>query len=183
MSKDTTISLAALGLDRDAVLDALVDRLVDGAYRDEDGSGLLDEVRKTVAAAVTANVNRIAAEVVEPKVADIIEKLTFTKTNGWGEPKSAPMTYREYLLKVAEDWCNEPVSYEGKVKGQDGYSWSAKSSRLAYMVDRHLHHEIETSVKTALADANSQLSGGIVAAVKTVLGNVLAGIKVSTSVK
>ena len=75
------------------------------------------------------------------------------------------------------------MSYDGKTKAQDSYNWRQHSTRIAFMVDKYLHHEVETAMKAAFADLNSKVAGGLLEAVRVSLNSALAGLKASVSTK
>ena len=91
----------------------------------------------------------IAEEHVLPKVEQLIEGLTFQKTNTWGEPKAPPETVREYITRVAQGYLSEEVNHHGKTKKQDGYNWSAHSTRLLWSIERHVKWHLDESVMGA----------------------------------
>ena len=50
----------------------------------------------------------------------------------------------------------EEVDYNGKPKGTDSFSWRPRSTRVAYMVDEHLHYSIERAMKDATHGGTKQ---------------------------
>lgn len=181
-----SIDLASLGLSQDVIqnkiIDAAVSRIVERAL---DGSTIDIESRIAEQAKVEIDkaVDRIGNEFIAPKVAEIIDGLVFQRTTVWGEPAAPAQTWRELLESKAENYLTEPVNYEGKTKAEGGYSWSKSTTRVAFLIDRHLQYHIKTAMEAALKDVNSAITGGIAGAVKTALGEVMTRLKVQVVTK
>lgn len=109
---------------------------------------------------------------------DIVENMVLTETNRWGEKTGKSVTFKEYLVQRAEAYMQEEVNYEGKPRGTDSFSWSARSTRVAYMIHKHLHYEIEAAMKTALANVNSAVTKGLHEATKIAINEVTSKLKV-----
>lgn len=193
MAKQPEITLESLGLNADALAERLVDRLAETVLTsvsyDEDGdefrgkNALSRKLEALVQQRIDQSVNEIAEKHLLPRVAEMVENVTFQQTNEWGEAKKPPLTFREYLVTQAERWMSEPVDYEGKPKGRDSFGWHASNTRVAHMVHQHLDHHIHTAMAAALKDANSKIAGGIEAAVKMQLQEVLGKLKVDVKTK
>ncbi len=194
MTAITEDTLKILGLSTEELTEKLVDRMAEQLLTelvwDEDGneyrkgSGLKQRLMNTMTKHIDASVNKLADEHVLPKVTEIIEGLVLHQTNAWGEKRGEPITFIEYLIQRAESYMREEVNYEGKTRSENSYgSWSKSGTRVAYMVDKHLHYSIERAMTQALADANKSIAGGINDAVKIGLQNALAGLKVGVTVK
>jgi hypothetical protein len=188
----TTVNLEALGISKEELTEKLLDRLVEDfttepAWDSEDGaayrkrSTMSDQITKQIREHIDAEVQRLGDQHVLPRVTEIIEGLVIQTTNAYGEKRGEPVTFIEYLIQSADAYMREEVDYNGKTKAQEGYNWRKHSTRITYMVDRHLHHSIEAAMKKALADANSSIVGGLEAAVKHALKE--ATDKLSVTVK
>jgi hypothetical protein len=189
----STLTIESLGLSKDDIADRVVDRLVDtmlhGYSLDQDGEEVAEntkfkaEIQERVKKRIDQAIDEIAGKHVLPNVAQYLETFCLQATNQWGEKKGERVTFVEYLVQRAEAYMAEKVNYAGKSKSEDGgYSWSANTTRVAYMIDKHLQYSIETAVKTALSEANKQIAGGLVGAVKVQLENALANIRVGVAV-
>ena len=188
------IKLEDLGLSTEEIAERVIDRTVDGILRsegmtDEDGRSVRGEesaFAKKVKAAVVAKIDKavedIAAAHVLPNITTYVENLTMQATNSWGEKTGVPITFRDYLVQRAEKWITEPVNYEGKSKGKDSYNWSPSQTRIAHMIHAHLQYNIDTAIKGALKDLNSNIAKGLADAVKIKLESALAGLKTTTTV-
>lgn len=189
MTAATAITLESLGLDRDEITNRIIDRIVDRALNgydyDEDGeeistgpSKFLAAVQARVKERVDRAVEEIAAKHVLPNVATYLESLCLQETNRWGEKIGRPVTFIEYIVGRAEAYMTEQVDYSGKPKGTDSFGWAARSTRVAYMIHQHLHHQIETAMKSALAQLNSSVAKGLHETVRIQINEVLAKLKV-----
>lgn len=180
--------LEALGFTREEIAERIVERItasiLTSQSADEDGCGysVPSEFKRDLDAAVKAKIDtqvkQIADQHIAPRVAELIDSVTLTKTNQWGEAKGEPVTFTEYLVERAEAYMTEPVSYDGKTKGEcGGFSFNPRGTRIAYMIDKHLHYSIETAMKKALADANATIVKGLNETVKTALNNLTVNVK------
>jgi hypothetical protein len=178
--------LAEIGLTPEHVLDRLVTKMLEG-YSEETGDSYVtqfeSEVEKKVKAHVTVLLNAAFETHIAPNVASMIENLNLQQTNEWGEKKGLPpMTFIEYLTQRADAYIREQVDYSGKAKGEEGtYNWSGRTTRIAYMINQHLHYSIETAMKNALGEVNSSVRKGLEEAVKMALANIT--VRMSTEVK
>jgi hypothetical protein len=182
-------SLEALGITAEQLIDRIVDKcvaeLMTDVSFDEDGdewrgkSSLARKLDARIQRQIDMAVGTMADKYVLPNVSAYIEGLTLTATNQWGEAKGQKLTFIEYLTQRADAYMREDVDFQGREKKAcDSYSWKASGTRVAYMVNQHLHYSIETAMKQALATANASIVGGLEQAMKTSLSNVLAGLKV-----
>ena len=187
----TELTLASIGLSEDQLAEKLVEKLAANVLTSlqyDEGSGewygesaFAKKLDAMVKQRLTEIVDKIASEHVLPMVGKMVEEVTFQQTNGYGEPKRPPQTFREYLADLAQKWMTEPVSYDGKVKGQDSFSWQPKTTRVGYMIGQYLHHHIEREMKEALGGVNAKIAEGLEAAVKLQPKQVLDNLKVNVS--
>lgn len=179
----TEITLDALGLDQDKLAEKLVDRLAQNMLTsigyDEDGdewfgtSAFAKKLNDMVTARLNAIVGELADKHVLPRVNEMVEGLVLQQTNQWGEKVGKPVTFIEYLTQRADAYMREEVNYDGKTKQEDGgFSWSKRSTRVAYMIDKHLHYSIESAMKAALANVNNSVAAGLEEATKTAIREV-----------
>lgn len=183
------LTLESLGLRRDEILDRVVNRIAESVMESwtvgEDGDEAIahrtpfaEALERKVMERVDAAVVGIAGRHVLPNVAAYVETLCLQETNKWGEKRGEPVSFVEYLVRKAEDFLREPVSFQGKTKGQDSYNWKADTTRIAYMIHEHLQYSIKSAMEQALKTANSAIVGGIEEAVKIKLSEVAASLKV-----
>jgi hypothetical protein len=184
------VTLESLGISKDAIEQKLIEHLAEQLlteisydYDDEREyrakSSLAKKLDAIVKQHIDATINALAEKHVLPNVASYIENLTLQTTNQWGEKKSAPVTFIEYLTQRAEDYMQEKVSYDGKAKSEaSGYSWNGTQTRITFMVHQHLHHSIEAAMKQALQIATSGIASGLQETVKVKLAEVSQKLKV-----
>lgn len=190
-----SISLSDLGLTQEELQGKIVEHLCNqmlheyAVYEEGDQYGKPSPFRKVLEATVTAKAEASIAALAEryilPQVGSFIENLCLQETNKWGEKQGAKFTFIEYLTKRADAYLVEPVDYEGRAKGErDSWSsWNAKTTRIAYMVDKHLQYSIETAMKQAVTNANAAIAEGIEKAVKIKLEEIVKALKVKVETK
>lgn len=184
------MDLTALGISPDELRAQIIDKaaeklLADYAATtdDDDIFSLFDaRMKRAIEGKMTEIVDRTARDVVEPRLVAMIESMTFPETNRYGEAQKPPKTWREKLIEMAEGWLGTTVNYNGKTQQEDSYSWRAHSTRVVYMVEKHLQYQIDAAIKAALAEVNTKIAGGIAAAVKISLQETLAGLRVETKI-
>lgn len=183
------LTLEALGLDQDKLAEKLVDRLAQNMLTsigyDENGddwfgtSPFASKLNNMVKARLDQVVNDLADKHVLPRVGAMVEGLVLQQTNSWGEKVGKPITFIEYLTQRAEAYMQEEVSFDGKTKAESGsYSWAKRSTRVAYMIDKHLHYSIESAMKAALANVNNSVAAGLEEATKTAIREVTSKLTV-----
>lgn len=188
----TAISFEALGISKEELTEKLLDRLAEDFATeivwDEDGdpvrqrSSMARKLRDQIATQIDASVKALGEQHVIPRVSEMIEGLVLQKTNEWGERAGNPVTFIEYLTQRAEAFLSEPVDFRGEPKtSSNSYDWRKATTRIAFMIDRHLHISIETAMKRALADANASIAAGLNEAVKVSLANATAKLKVAVT--
>jgi hypothetical protein len=187
------VDLSVLGITEEELQTRLVEKYVSDLRishtTDEDGdeietSSQFDRaVRKAITDAIDSEVHRIADAYVLPRVATMIESHVIQKTNSWGDKVGQPMTFTEYLVQRTEEYITEKVDYDGKSRSECQFSsWTPKQTRVAHMIDKHLHYSIDTAVKKALADLNSAVAKGLAATVQVKIEEALSKIKIETKV-
>lgn len=187
------MTLEELGFTKEELQERVVDRLctqvLHGVTWDEDGneietnSQFSRKLNERVAKHIDDTIAKIAEKHVLPNVAEFIENLCLQETTKWGEKKGEPVTFIEYLVQRADAYMREDVDHNGKTQKEDSYSWRTHSTRIAYMVDKHLQYSIESAMKQALETANASIAGGLEKAVKTSLNEVISGLKVTVKAK
>ena len=183
------INLQALGFTKEELQNRVIDRIcaqvLRGTFHDEDGSPYEgtsqfgQQLNAFVQEQISAQIAAMAEAHIAPNVAEFVENLVLEETNQWGEKKGKKWTLVEYIVERATQYMQEPVDYSGKGKGKrDSYSWKSEGTRLAHMVNKHLHYTIENAVEEMLRSANKQLADGIEGTVKTQLAKLTKSIKV-----
>lgn len=183
------LSIEALGISRDEIVERLVDRLAEQVLRlhivadDLDGetpfdhpphkASLMHVIEQRVVEKIDQAIDDIAARNVLPDVASYVETLCLQETNKWGEKIGKPVSFVEYLVKRAEAWITEQVDYQGKPKGTDSFSWRAHGTRISHMIHEHLDYQIRQAIQQALADLNKSVARGLHETVKLQLADVL----------
>ena len=187
----STLTLESLGLTKEEIIERVVARvaetLLTTAVGDEDDVSMTPtrfakRLETKMLARVDAAVAEIAGKHVRPNVAAYIETLCLQATNQWGEKRGSPITFVEYLIAKADAFLREEVNYQGKVRGEDSYSWKSSGTRIAWMVHEHLQYSIQQAMTAALATANASIVGGLNEAIKIKLAEVAASLKVTTKI-
>jgi hypothetical protein len=188
-------SLEALGITADELVNRIVDKATEElmtsvSYNydtDEEfrtHSSIAKQLDKKIKEHIDAKVTELADKHILPRVTEMVENITIAKTNTWGERTGEQYTFIEYLTKCAENYMTAEVNFEGKTKDQmSGYSFTKSGTRVAVMIDKHLHYSIETAMKNALAQANSTIATGLEGAVKIALQNATEKLKVAVTTK
>jgi hypothetical protein len=185
----TALTLESLGLSKEEITERLIAKMADEILRtvnaDEDGhpwpadTAVTRRLQDMVSKRLDEFVSTVGEERLLPLINGMVENLVLQTTNKWGEKTGAPVTFTEYMVKKAEEWITEKVNYEGKSQSDaGGYSWSGTQTRVAHMIHKHLHYQIETAMKQALADANNAIAKGLHETVRLKINEVTAKLKV-----
>lgn len=187
------IDLEMLGLTKqelqERVTNCIADRMLNEVYTDSpDGEEILTttslgrEFQKVVKQLMQDTVSELGNKYVLPDVKKYIEEQCLQRTNTWGEAKGEKLTFVEYLVEQARNYMVEDVDINGKSRSENrSHSFTKSSSRLTYMIDKHLKYSIENAMKTILKDANGVLVDGIQETVKMKLNEVADKLKFSVS--
>jgi hypothetical protein len=184
------LDLDALGITREEVIDRVVTKIteivmaqevVEEGARYMADSDLAETLQTHVKNQIDAKVAELAEKFVLPDVGTLIENFTLQRTNDWGEKTGAKTTFVEYLVQRADAYIKEPVDFDGKVPDRNSYS-KATQTRIAYMIEKHLHYHIGRAMESALQNANSAIAEGLLATVKLKLQEAMAGLSVAVKV-
>ncbi|WP_342049918.1 MULTISPECIES: hypothetical protein [unclassified Cupriavidus] len=191
-----SIDLQALGFTKEELQDRAVERIVemvmtdrvydpDRDYEVERHSQFREDLKKRVKQRIDQKIDELAQCFVLPNVAEYIENLTLQQTNQWGEKEGEPITFIEYLVKRAQAYMQEEVNHDGKAKAEcDHYSWhGAKQTRITFLIERHLHHSIETAMKDSLKVATGEIARGLHETTRIKLNEIAASMKVAVATK
>lgn len=180
------MDLKDLGITKECIIEKVAQLCADELIHDDDAiySSVARRLEKQLKDQIDAAVTKIGDELVAPKIAVVIEDTVLTKTNQWGEKIGEPLTFKEYLVSRAETYMTEDVDHNGKSRAEsrDSY-WKKHSTRVAFMIDKHIQYNIETAMKKALADANSTIAQGLAGAVRIALANATESLKVAVTTK
>ena len=161
-------NLADLGITKDELLGRLVAKITDGI---DDDTAFQSDLHRRIDKAIEAAVDAVADRTITPNIESYIKDHCLQRTNEWGEAKGEPLTFTEYLVERAEAYMLEPVDFDGQTKGErrrSGYgNFRDATTRLAYMIDKHLHYHIEKAMETVLGNANSTIAEGLKEAART----------------
>ena len=183
MATQPAINLAALGLSNEALTELIVDNAVERILSGDDeeiGESLTLQAKNRITKEIERKVDALGNELIAPQVSALIDAWTLVKTNEWGERKSEPVSFSEYLVRRAENYLREKVNYDGKTKEESGgYNWSAAQERLAYMIDKHLQYHIKQAMEKALATVTTALGASIAETVKIQLAEVTKKLSIT----
>lgn len=188
-----SIELKDLGISNEDLTNRVVEQIAEKMLfgltdTDEDGNVLetstrfQDQMKTRVAEKIDQSIEEIAGRNVIPEMSNIIENYCLQETNNWGEKRGEPVSFTEYLIARAEAYLSEMVDHTGKPKGRDSYSWQPKTTRVVFLIEKHLHYSISQAMEGALRQANSTIAGGIEAAVKKSVRDIQDKLKVTVKV-
>jgi hypothetical protein len=186
--------LKEIGITKEELQEKVIEKVVRCVLSrnsfDEDGnveaisSDFSNRLNKLVQEKIQSTIDKIASKSVLPNVEKYIKDLKIQKTNHYGEAKAEPQTIVEYLIQTAENYMTEKVNYDGKTKSQsDSYSWKGEQTRVTHMVHQYLHYSIETAMKNALQNANSQIVKGLEETCKLKLSEISNQLQISVKTK
>ena len=139
-------------------------------------------IEERIKNAVDEKIAALAAVHLVPRVGELIEQANMVKTNQWGEAKSPPMTFKEYIAYRAESYMSEEVDITGKSKAEgDSYNWRSCGPRLTVLMRNYIKDSMESAAKSAVTDINKVIAKNIEKAAKDAIAATAAGIKVSVS--
>lgn len=187
-------TLKALGISPEELGERIVDQAVEallsqtgfdpeGEHETRFDSKFKREVEKRVQAAVDTKIAALAAEHVLPRVGEMIESSDMRQTNRYGEAKSPPMTFKEYIAHRAEVYMSEDVNYNGQSKAESGdaYNWKVDGPRLTVLMRLYIRETLEKSAKAAVIDVNKVIADNIKKAALDAINGAAASLKVSVS--
>lgn len=168
---------------REDIIERAAEQLIDSMQRDSEEyvrEGIVKANRK----AIDETIKKTIDTEILPIVKGQLEQITMQATSQWGEAKGHTLTFKEYLVTLAENYIREPVDFQGcDKKVADNYNWRSTQTRIAYMVHEHLHYSIESAMKESLKQANSNIVKGLEDAVKIKLSEVLESLKVGVTTR
>jgi hypothetical protein len=185
-------TLKALGMNTEELGDRIVDQAVSALLRstgfdpENDVEVTYDtqfkkQINERIKAAIDNKISALAEKHVVPMVGDLIEKTNFQSTNGYGEPKGPAVTFREYIVSLAEKYMSDDVDYNGRSKqeSKDSYNWSKDGPRLMVLMKMYIRETMEKAAKSAVNDVNKESAKSIANAALDAIQKTVASIKVS----
>ncbi len=141
------------------------------------------EIQARIQKAVDEKIAALAAVHLIPRVGEMIESADMRKTNGYGEPKSPPMTFKEYIAHRAEAYMSENVNYHGKSKEEDNdsYNWRSEGPRLTVLMRGYIRDTLEKHAKAAVTDVNKVIAKNLEKAALDAITAAAAALKVSVA--
>ena len=191
------ITLESLGLTQEELRDRIINKMCEDLLRqqytviDEDGTETGFEntkfakmLHQLVTDRIDSDIAKLFETQITPNIDKYIEGLVLQETNRYGQKTGQPITLLEYLVKSVEKYITEPVNYEGKSQTENGgYSWQGTQTRLAAMIHKHLHYNIENAMKSAFGEPINKMQEAILATAKLKLEELSKSIKISVNMK
>jgi hypothetical protein len=179
----TKQDLQSLGITPDEVLTRVADRICEQFISEEKdyAHDFQSRIERAVKKRVDEVLDKAMSKHVLPKVTSMVEELTLTETNKWGEAKKEPVTFIEYLVQRADCYIREEVDYNGKIRSEDTYQWRAHSTRIAHMIHEHLAYHIKRAMEQAMGNATTSVKKGLEEACKIAIAGIQ--VKVNTEVQ
>ena len=191
-------TLEVLGISAEDLKEKIIQRAVDAllttsGFDPECGqevsyeSNFKREILNRIQKAVDRKISEIYEEYLLPKVGELIERSSMTETNRFGEPTSAPMTFKEYLAHRAETYMMEPVNYAGysqsdlSAKGSSTYNWKASGPRLVVLMKLHIRESLESTARAALSEVNKAIAKSMTEAAQRAIMDTASTVKLSVS--
>lgn len=186
-------SLEALGITKEDLTERIVEKAVNdlmeshGFNENDDEvsyeSQFKREIDKRIQQAVQDKISALAAEHLLPRVGEMIEQADMRQTNRYGEPKSDPMTFKEYIASQAEVYMSEDVNSNGESKSESGDSchWKVSGPRLTVLMRMYIRDTLEKHAKAAVTDVNKVIATNIQKAAMQAISEAAANLKVAVS--
>lgn len=145
------------------------------------------EIEARVQKAVDQKIAALAAVHILPRVGEMIEQADMRRTNGYGEAKSPPMTFKEYIAYRAEVYMTEDVDYHGKSKAdlearnESTYNWRSCGPRLTVLMRNYIRDSLEKQATAAITDVNKVIAKNIEQAARDAITAAAGALKVSVA--
>ncbi len=193
-------TLQDLGITPEELSNRIVDQTVDALLRSNGfdpetereicyESKFRKEISSKIQECVDKKIASLAAQHFLPRVSELIESADMRKTNTFGEPKSDPMSFKEYLAYRAENYMTEDVDHNGNskadllAKNQSTYDWKASGPRLVVLMKLHIKTSLENEAKKALTDVNKAIAKNIEQVAKEAISSAANAIKINVFTK
>ena len=140
------------------------------------------EIEARIQKAVDEKIATLAAVHLIPKVGEMIEMADMRKTNAYGEAKTPPMTFKEYIAHRSEEYMSEAVNIRGLSKAEDNnYQWQAAGPRLTILMRIYIRETLEKHAKAAITDVNKVIAKNIETAARDAITAAASALKVAVS--
>lgn len=185
-------TLEALGVSAEDLAERIIDQAVHAllystgfnpdteeevTYENKFKKAIEAKIQQTVDTKIAA----IADEHILPRVGELIESANMVQTNKWGETKSAPMSFKEYIAHRADAYMTEDVNLQGQSKNEcsDPYGWRSQGPRMTVLMRNYVKDSMESAAKAAVTDINKVIAKNIEKAAKDAIAATVANLKVS----
>lgn len=187
------ISLEELGMTKEELQDRVVERLCEellnetifDEFGDQDkrASTLRTKFDALIKQKIDAGLNAICEKHILPNAESHLENMVIQVTNSFGEKKGEPKTLMEYAVARCERWMMAEVDYKGEEKSNQSWNYKPEHSRLAWMIDKYLHSQIEKGIKEAMKDPIASIGKALGETAKIKLMEVAKNLKVNVETK
>lgn len=187
------MNIEELGITKEELTNRLVDKLADELLttrfsEDNDGedgprpSPFAEKLRELIKDRINAKVAEIAERRVLPLLNQRIDDLVMQETNQWGEKKGSAIPFVEYVALRAEAYLNEEVDTNGRTcaecRHQGTGFYGRGNKRISYLVNDHLHREIDCAMKESVKLAQAGLTDALVLCARHKLAEIADKLKV-----
>jgi len=130
--------------------------------------------------AIDAKVNTVCERHIVPMVEQMVDTITIQPTNRYGEPKSEPLTFIEYITKMGREWLLQSVDYQGCAVGDRDYS--SGNGKNPTRLQKIVGDKVEKAIGETLTDATKAVKDTFVPMLETVVRDKLAEISTSLNI-
>lgn len=181
MNNDPTSILAALGITREDVLDACVNKVLNGEVPDGNWEeSWVSSVSETVSKRIHDERLKLVNECYEKvrdsaarQVAEHLGEMIIEPTTGYGEKKGEPLTMREYI-------CGRAGKELGLVYKKDSYGRVQQGdTTLPKVILKALNEVIDREAKTIIKEYIHEAGGVIQVALKATTANLNESLRLA----
>lgn len=189
-----TKTLEALGISPGELGNRIVDQCVEAllsttGFSSEIGeeeryeSRFKREIVKRLMGIVDEKITALAAVHLIPRVGEMIEAANMGQTSRFGELKTPPMTFLEYISQRAEVYMSENVDCDALSKDEatNSYNWRSAGPRLTVLMRMYIRETLEKHAKAAVTDVNKVIAKNIENAARDAITAAAASLKVTVS--
>ena len=161
-----------LGIDREEILDRLVDRMINLILEGNGIHGFTEGLFKSrFEAILERQVDYHLQQTYEKPLQEFLKDFVIQPTNAYGESRGEKRTFTEAVISFGKEWLFEKVDTSGRKASSQGIA------RITHLIHSNIREMLFEAVKPLITEMNEHIAEGLSAIVTEVTQKITRDIR------